>query len=46
MAFAQVFSRSLNGATAPLVRVEVNLANGLPQFNLVGLPDAQVRESR
>ena len=46
MAFAQVFSRALNGATAPLVRVEVNLANGLPQFNLVGLPDAQVRESR
>jgi hypothetical protein len=28
MAFAQVLSRALNGATAPLVRVEVNLANG------------------
>lgn len=46
MAFALVFSRALVGVVAPLVQVEVHLANGLPQFNLVGLPDAQVRESR
>ncbi len=46
MAFALVFSRALVGVAAPLVQVEVHLANGLPQFNLVGLPDAQVRESR
>ena len=26
--------------------VEVHLAGGLPAFNLVGLPDAEVRESR
>ncbi len=43
MAFALVFSRALVGVAAPLVQVEVHLANG---FNLVGLPDAQVRESR
>ncbi len=46
MAFAVVYSRALIGVTAPLVQVEVHLANGLPQFNLVGLPDAEVRESR
>ncbi len=46
MAFAVVYSRALTGVTAPLVQVEVHLANGLPQFNLVGLPDAEVRESR
>ena len=46
MAFALVYSRALVGVAAPLVQVEVHLANGLPQFNLVGLPDAQVRESR
>ena len=31
---------------APEVTVEVHLANGLPAFTLVGLPDAEVRESR
>jgi magnesium chelatase family protein len=46
MAFALVYSRALVGVDAPLVQVEVHLANGLPQFNLVGLPDAEVRESR
>ncbi|MDE1981032.1 MAG: YifB family Mg chelatase-like AAA ATPase [Betaproteobacteria bacterium] len=46
MAFAVVCSRALVGVAAPLVQVEVHLANGLPQFNLVGLPDTEVRESR
>lgn len=31
---------------APLVEVEAHLANGLPQFNIVGLPDTEVKESR
>jgi magnesium chelatase family protein len=31
---------------APEVVVEVHLANGLPSFTLVGLPDAEVREAR
>jgi magnesium chelatase family protein len=31
---------------APLVTVEVHLSNGLPAFNLVGLPEAEVKESR
>jgi magnesium chelatase family protein len=31
---------------APEVAVEVHLANGLPQFTIVGLPDTEVKESR
>jgi magnesium chelatase family protein len=43
---AVAHSRALCGLTAPAVRVEVHLANGLPLFNIVGLPEASVRESR
>jgi magnesium chelatase family protein len=31
---------------APDVTVEVHLANGLPSFTIVGLPEAEVKESR
>lgn len=43
---AQVKSCALVGVGGHLVDVEVDIANGLPQFNLVGLPDKAVRESR
>jgi len=46
VSLAVLFSRGLAGMEAPLVTVEVHLANGLPAFNLVGLPEAEVRESR
>ena len=46
MSLAVVHSRALAGVEAPLVTVEVHLAGGLPAFNLVGLPDAEVREAR
>jgi magnesium chelatase family protein len=46
MSLAVVHSRGLLGAEAPPVTVEVHLANGLPAFQIVGLPDAEVRESR
>lgn len=46
MAFAAAFTRALCGIEAPEVRVEVHLSGGLPTFNLVGLPEAAVRESR
>lgn len=46
MSLAVVYSRALNGMNAPLVEVEAHLANGLPQFNIVGLPDTEVKESR
>ena len=46
MTLAVVRSRGLSGMSAPEVTVEVHLANGLPAFTLVGLPDTEVRESR
>jgi magnesium chelatase family protein len=41
-----VLSRAHEGLDAPLVRVEVHLGSGLPQFALVGLPETVVRESK
>jgi magnesium chelatase family protein len=46
MSLAVVHSRALAGLDAPPVAVEVHLAGGLPAFNLVGLPDTEVKESR
>lgn len=46
MSLAVVYSRALSGMQAPLVDVEAHLANGLPAFNIVGLPDTEVKESR
>ncbi|HNQ04726.1 MAG TPA: YifB family Mg chelatase-like AAA ATPase [Thiobacillaceae bacterium] len=46
MSLAIVRSRALAGMEAPEVVVEAHLANGLPAFNLVGLPEAEVKEAR
>jgi magnesium chelatase family protein len=46
MPVAVIRSRALCGLDAPPVSVEVHLANGLPAFNVVGLPDTEVREAR
>jgi magnesium chelatase family protein len=46
MSLATVYTRCLVGLEAPLVTVEVHLGNGLPCFNLVGLPHTEVKESR
>ena len=46
MALARVFSRARLGIAAPAVEVEVHLSGGLPAFNIVGLPEAAVKESR
>lgn len=46
MSLATVLTRSQWGIDAPLVHVEVHLGAGLPAFQLVGLADAGVRESR
>jgi magnesium chelatase family protein len=43
---ARVLSAALVGVEAVLVRVEVDVAPGLPAFTTVGLPDSAVRESR
>jgi len=46
MSLAVVRSRAPAPGRAPEVVVEVHLANGLPSFSIVGLPDLEVRESR
>ena len=46
MSLAVLHSRALSGFDAPEVTVEVHLANGLPSFTIVGLPDTEVKESR
>ncbi|MES3022498.1 MAG: YifB family Mg chelatase-like AAA ATPase [Pseudomonadota bacterium] len=46
MSLAVLRSRALAGMDALPVSVEVHLANGLPNFTIVGLPDAEVRESK
>ncbi len=37
---------ALSGVSADIVRVEVDLAMGLPAFTIVGLPEGAVRESK
>ena len=46
MSLAVLYSRALTGMEAPEVVVEVHLANGLPSFTIVGLPEAEVKESK
>ena len=46
MSLAVLRSRALTGVEAPPVAVEIHIANGLPAFNIVGLADTEVRESR
>ena len=46
MSLAVLYSRALSGMDAPEVIVEVHLANGLPSFTIVGLPEAEVKESK
>ncbi|MCC5812948.1 MAG: YifB family Mg chelatase-like AAA ATPase [Ectothiorhodospiraceae bacterium] len=46
MTLAVAYGRSGLGVDAPLISVEIHLGNGLPAFNMVGLPETAVRESR
>lgn len=43
---AKIYSMGLFGMDAFPVEVETDLSSGLPAFELVGLPDTSVRESR
>src|SRR6188508_268597 len=46
MSLAVVYSRALAGLEAPLVRVEAHVGGGLPQCQIVGLPETEVKEAR
>ena len=43
---AKVYSGSVVGLEGQLVEVEVDLLGGIPRFNIVGLPDTAVSESK
>ncbi|MBI5245128.1 MAG: YifB family Mg chelatase-like AAA ATPase [Elusimicrobia bacterium] len=43
---SKVWSAAVRGIEGFLVGVELDLANGLPTFTTVGLPDSSVREAR
>lgn len=46
MSLATLHSRARSGIQAPLVTIEVHLANGLPALSIVGLPEMAVKESK
>ena len=46
MALATVHSRAQLGVEAPPVTVEVDIANGIPNMRIVGLPETAVKESK
>jgi magnesium chelatase family protein len=46
MSYAQVYGAATLGINGALVTVEVDIANGLPGLDIVGLPDAAVKESK
>lgn len=43
--YVKIMSASVLGVEGRFIEVEVNIALGLPQVNVVGLPDSAVRES-
>jgi magnesium chelatase family protein len=46
MMYAKMVSASVFGIDGLIVEVEVDISNGLPAFEIVGLPDSAVREAR
>ncbi|WP_196139104.1 YifB family Mg chelatase-like AAA ATPase [Aliikangiella sp. G2MR2-5] len=46
MSLSIIYTRAGVGIEAPLVTVETHLSNGLPSLNIVGLPEAAVKESK
>ncbi|MBP1961127.1 YifB family Mg chelatase-like AAA ATPase [Paenibacillus aceris] len=43
--YGKVWSACLQGIEGRTIEVEVDISSGLPQVNLVGLPDSAIRES-
>ncbi|XKM13789.1 YifB family Mg chelatase-like AAA ATPase [Orbaceae bacterium ac157xtp] len=46
MSLATIFTRASIGIEAPQINVEVHISNGMPNFTLVGLPEATVKEAK
>ncbi len=43
--YGKVWSACTHGIEGRKIEVEIDLSNGLPQMNMVGLPDSAVREA-
>lgn len=43
--YAKVYSAAVTGIDGQMIEVEVDVAGGLPQMTIVGLPDNAIRES-
>lgn len=43
---SKVYGISLLGMDGTLIKVEVDISNGLPMWDIVGLPDATIREAK
>jgi len=43
---ASVFCAVLEGVKGNIVKVEVDISKGMPSFNMVGLPDVMIKESK
>ena len=46
MAVARTLAVALNGVDGAVVEVEADLANGLPAFTIIGLPDTALGEAK
>ena len=44
--FSKVLGIGLFGIDSYMIEIEADVSNGLPAFDIVGLPDAAVKESR
>ncbi len=44
--FSKVYSGALNGIDAYVVDVEVDVSQGLPAFDIVGLPSSSIKEAK
>ena len=44
--FAKTFGAATNGIDGVIIDVEVDVSSGMPRFDMVGRPDASVRESK
>lgn len=43
---SKIFTATLYGINGKVIEVEVDISYGLPSFNIVGLPEASVKESK
>ena len=43
---SKIKSIALNGLDGKLIEIQTDISNGIPDFEIVGLPDVSVKESK